>query len=71
MEVFIEDRVRGATMTLDVETSDTVLSVKQKIDARADAPAEYIRLFYRGEEMDDERCLGEYDVEGAATIVVS
>ena len=57
------------TLVLDVEPSDTVLSVKQKIEDRDGIPLKYLSLSYAGSILEDGRQLSDYDVTREATII--
>ena len=54
---------------LDVELSDTVLSVKEKIFDRDGIPVQYLALTYAGHEMEDQRTLSDYAMKREDTIM--
>jgi iron uptake system EfeUOB component EfeO/EfeM len=54
--------VAGKTMTLEVESSDTVFIVKQGI------PAKKQRLGYKGKLLEDDRRLADCDLQKESTI---
>lgn len=58
----------GATYTLQVTTRTTVGDVKVKVRDLSGRPVHMQRLIYAGVLLDDERKLGEYDVENEATL---
>lgn len=66
MQIFVKN---SRTLVLDVEPSDTVLSVKQKIEDRDGIPLKYLSLSYAGSILEDGRQLSDYDVTREATII--
>ena len=58
----------GKTFCFVVESSDTVLSLKQKIRERATVSPEEQRLVYAGKQLKDERTLGDYNIQNHSTI---
>jgi len=58
------------TKTLEVELFDRVDEVKYKIQEKAGIPLDEQRLIYGGKQLEDERMLGEYDIESEATLQV-
>ena len=65
MQIFVKN---NRTWVIDVELTDTVLSVKQKIEDIDGIPVRYQSLRYAGRVLEDLRTLEEYGVFVESTI---
>lgn len=67
MQIFVKT-LTGTTATIEVDGTETIAELKEKLRAKEGIPADQQRLVFAGKLLEDERTINDYNIRKESTV---
>ncbi|XP_047194853.1 NEDD8 isoform X2 [Hippoglossus stenolepis] len=68
LNVFPPQTLTGKEIEIDIEPTDKVERIKERVEEKEGIPPQQQRLIYSGKQMNDEKTAADYKIQGGSVL---